>query len=747
MYEEFYQLREKPFRLSADSRFFFESGGHKRALAYLSYGLEQKEGFIVIAGSIGAGKTTLLEKLISQIRDKRIVVAKLVSTQLEPDDFLHMVAAAFKLTHEPQSKAGILKGLSKFFQQQAMKNEGVLLVVDEAQNLPKRSLNELLTLTYIHAEGVPGMQVVLLGQNELLATLKSPEMEEFRQHIITTYTLQGMTKEETRRYIEHRMKLVGWKGDPAFSADAHDEIFAQTGGVPRRINTFCNRLLLYGYLEELHAFTRETVRVVADELKTELGQKSGGLSYPDDGPAAAPEPEASMPLHEESAPVREATAAPDAPDAPVGASQAPDSIPVVETVPDPVAPSEPPADPVDIPPPDNVQAVPAGPAPVATASETPGGARQRRVFALDQSTIALVGAVILVVVVYLIVLPNRAPDDSEQDLGLSSVSGEKVTGSLELRTPPAADVGQGEGAPSGPDMELKDMSPPSMADSGLPQEAAPETPRAAAAPVAPVVDNKSVAAAGSAAAVRADRASGDRLAAAGSPEPAARAKAPPTGAGGAGDSPARKLESLRQQLQADDPVASPTTVPSQETNRVPVTQTTPGRPVAPRTPPKPAEESSRTASAEPRPSAASVPASPPADRSPAPPSARQDNSITIQELDRLAGTFSRAYEAGDLSTLVGLFAEDASTNDQNDRAGIARDYQELFQLSERRSFTISRLRWEQDSGDGLKGEGDFQANVVLKNGQGVTSVDGKVVFHVKKGPDGVQITEMLHTYN
>lgn len=124
------------------------------------------------------------------------------------------------------------------------------------------------------------------------------------------------------------------------------------------------------------------------------------------------------------------------------------------------------------------------------------------------------------------------------------------------------------------------------------------------------------------------------------------------------------------------------------------------------------------------------------------------NGITIQELDRLGETFSRAYEAGDLALLGGLFAEDARTNDQSSRAGIEKDYQDLFDLSEKRRFTFGRLRWEQDkNGDGLKGEGDFQAEVQLKGETAVTTVHGKVVFHVKRAPQGIVITEMLHTYN
>lgn len=270
MYESFYHLRDKPFRLSPDHRFFFGSQVHKRAMAYLRYGLEQREGFIVITGGIGTGKTTLVEMLFNMISRESVVAAKLVTTQLEADDLLRMVSASFGLPHEHMSKTALLKGLETFFQVKVSRRERVLLVIDEAQNIPKRSIEELRMLSNINVGGVPVLQTFLLGQDEFLEVLQAPDMEQLRQRVIATYRLKALEKDDVIKYIEHRLRQVGWQNDPSFTGDAYDEIYAQTGGIPRRINTFCDRLMLYGYLEELHEFTKDAVLAVASELNTEM---------------------------------------------------------------------------------------------------------------------------------------------------------------------------------------------------------------------------------------------------------------------------------------------------------------------------------------------------------------------------------------------------------------------------------------------------------------------------------------------
>lgn len=269
MYESFYKLSAKPFQLSPDPRFFFGSQGHKRAMSYLRYGLSQGEGFIIITGGVGTGKTTLVRALFEDLAKENVVAAQLVTTHLEADDTLRMVAASFGLAHEGASKASILKNLETFLLARAREGKRVLLVIDEAQNLPVGSLEELRMLSNFQEDGRALLQSFLLGQEEFKATLQLDGLEQLRQRVIAAYHLDPLAVEESREYIEHRLRLVGWNRDPEFTAAAYGEIYAHTMGVPRKINTFCDRLLLFGYLEELHQLDVEQVREVIAELQQE----------------------------------------------------------------------------------------------------------------------------------------------------------------------------------------------------------------------------------------------------------------------------------------------------------------------------------------------------------------------------------------------------------------------------------------------------------------------------------------------
>jgi len=269
MYESFYKLSAKPFQLSPDPKFFFGSQGHKRAMSYLRYGLAQGEGFIVITGGVGTGKTTLVRTLFNELNKENIIAAQLVTTHLQADDTLRMVAASFGLAHEGASKASILKNLEIFLTARAREGKRVLLVVDEAQNLPVESLEELRMLSNFEAGGRSLLQSFLLGQNEFRSTMQSAGLEQMRQRIIAAYHLDPLGAEETQSYIEHRLQLVGWDNNPEISGAAHQVIFETTAGVPRRINTFCDRLLLFGYLEELTTLDESHVNEVAKELKQE----------------------------------------------------------------------------------------------------------------------------------------------------------------------------------------------------------------------------------------------------------------------------------------------------------------------------------------------------------------------------------------------------------------------------------------------------------------------------------------------
>jgi general secretion pathway protein A len=270
MYREFFGLTGKPFQLSPDARFFFPSKEHKRALSFLQYGLGQGDGFIVITGDVGTGKTTLVQTLLSDLDPKVTIVANIVTTQLREDDLLTLVAFQFGLRPSGAGKAVMLRDLEQFFLHRTRENKRVLLIVDEAQNLPPQSVEELRMLSNFQHQGRPLVQVFLLGQEEFRSTLLSEGFEQLRQRIIATYHLNPLDAEETRTYIEHRLGLVGWSANPTFTDAAFDGIYAFTQGVPRRINNLCDRILLYAFLEELHDIDDEVVRSVADEIGNEF---------------------------------------------------------------------------------------------------------------------------------------------------------------------------------------------------------------------------------------------------------------------------------------------------------------------------------------------------------------------------------------------------------------------------------------------------------------------------------------------
>lgn len=270
MYETYYGLSGKPFQLNPDPSFFFGSRGHRRAMAYLEYGLHQSEGFIVITGEVGAGKTTLVRSLLQKLDPKKVVAAQLVSTHLDAEDTLRMVAAAFGLPNKQLKKADLLLSLEMFLLSLTAAGKRALLIVDEAQNLTPKAVEELRMLSNFQLGEHALLQSFLVGQPEFRETMQSPHMQQLRQRVIASYHLGPMDAEETRAYVEHRLAHVGWKGDkPAIDASAFEAIFELSGGVPRRINTLCDRLLLAGFLGGKSAYYRHDVEEVGREIAEE----------------------------------------------------------------------------------------------------------------------------------------------------------------------------------------------------------------------------------------------------------------------------------------------------------------------------------------------------------------------------------------------------------------------------------------------------------------------------------------------
>jgi general secretion pathway protein A len=265
MYEAFYGLTSKPFQLNPDPSFYFGSKQHSRARAYLEYGISRNEGFVVVTGEIGAGKTTILRTLIDGLHGSNVVIGQLVTTQLDAEDTLRMVGASFGFNVKDVPKSELLVTLEAFLLTQTTQGKRCLLIVDEAQNLTMRAIEELRMLSNFQYGNQALLQSFLVGQPEFRDILRRPEMEQFRQRVAATCHIGPLDADETRGYIEHRLKRAGSIDKPTFDDAAFAAIYAASGGIPRRINSLCDRLLLLGFLsDKFHFGAAEVAEVVSD---------------------------------------------------------------------------------------------------------------------------------------------------------------------------------------------------------------------------------------------------------------------------------------------------------------------------------------------------------------------------------------------------------------------------------------------------------------------------------------------------
>ncbi len=268
MFNDFYGLTGRPFQLTPDPAFYFESLTHRKALSYLSYGLAQGEGFVVITGEVGAGKSTLVAHLMATIDPARLTAAQIVTSKLDGEELVHLVAQAFGLIVDGHDKASALGAIEAFLHDEARSGRRCLLVVDESQNLQLEALEELRMLSNFQLGAHPLLQTLLLGQPEFRDLIQDhPQLEQLRQRVIAAHHLDAMELGEVQQYIEHRLKCVGWNANPKFDQRVFTEIFEATGGVPRRINQICNRLMLLGAVEQRSRIDGAMLSQVMEELE------------------------------------------------------------------------------------------------------------------------------------------------------------------------------------------------------------------------------------------------------------------------------------------------------------------------------------------------------------------------------------------------------------------------------------------------------------------------------------------------
>lgn len=276
MYEEFYGFSERPFQLTPDPAFYFESVTHKKALSYLGYGLNQGEGFVVITGEVGAGKSTLVAHLKDKLDQDRMSVGEVVTSALDGEEMILVAARSFGLDVAGRDKAGALAAIEHFLHEEARSGRRCLLIVDEAQNLSIGALEELRMLSNFQLGAHPLLQTLLLGQPEFKQLIsQSDELEQLRQRIIAAHHLDPMQPGEIEPYLRHRLERAGWDGHPELDRGIFNKLHRASGGIPRKVNQIMTRLLLLGAVEQQAVLEPDMLDAVLEEMTIDTAPLEG----------------------------------------------------------------------------------------------------------------------------------------------------------------------------------------------------------------------------------------------------------------------------------------------------------------------------------------------------------------------------------------------------------------------------------------------------------------------------------------
>lgn len=265
MYLDFFKLKEHPFRLTPDPGFLYMGKDHARAKSYMDYSIWNRDGFVVITGEVGAGKTTLIQKLLSEF-DDNVMVAKIFQTQLDDVEFLQAVLVEFGLNPFHAKKAELMDMLSTFLVESFLESKQLVLIVDEAQNLDMRVLEEIRMLSGLETHKEKILHIILVGQPQLNAMLDSPEMEQLIQRVRFRFHIRALTPQEIKEYVLHRLQVAG-ANKSLFSEDCFALIAEYTGGIPRLINTLCDTAMTCAFADDIAKIGAEAVRAAVGELQ------------------------------------------------------------------------------------------------------------------------------------------------------------------------------------------------------------------------------------------------------------------------------------------------------------------------------------------------------------------------------------------------------------------------------------------------------------------------------------------------
>ena len=285
MYKEFYGLRANPFNVNPDPRYLFLTRHTEEALACLTYGIQSRKGFVLLTGEVGTGKTTLINKLLEWLRLQQVATAFVFNSRLNVPNFLDYMMADFGIPCDSRTKSQVLLRLYNWLLDRYRAGETAVLIIDEAQNLAEEVLEEIRMLTNLETFTEKLMQIVLVGQPELEYKLKLPQLRQLRQRLTLRARTYPFSLDETKAYVQQRLRVAGWDGQQIFDPDALVQIHRYASGIPRVINLLCEHCLVSGFVDQQKVIGAGVVDVVARDFDLSNGTPStGAVTTPPPGP-------------------------------------------------------------------------------------------------------------------------------------------------------------------------------------------------------------------------------------------------------------------------------------------------------------------------------------------------------------------------------------------------------------------------------------------------------------------------------